>query len=150
VGGAVPARDLLWEDRRCVQLKEAVVSNGQKSTPVNAVLIGLVGILIGFIGGYWIGQSRAPAGAGQTGFFGQQTGAVTCPHELDPEDVSVIAGFRCPGTDDAQILLNDCHCAVAHGIKDLIKSELAAGKTHEEIRAQIEEQYGDRLKFSGQ
>ncbi|HUU46759.1 MAG TPA: hypothetical protein VM118_13600 [Acidobacteriota bacterium] len=123
--------------------------NGQKGTPVNAILIALVGILIGFIGGYWIGQSRAPVG-GAAGLTTAQQGAVTCPHSLDPKDLDIIAGFRCPGTDDAQVLLSDCHCAVSHGIHDLVKAELATGKTHAEIRQQLIDQYGDRLKLQGQ
>ena len=123
--------------------------SGQSNSPVNAVLIGLVGILVGFIGGYLIGQGNAPvAVANQAAAFGQP--ASNCPHNLELQDISVLAGFRCPGTEDSQTLLTDCHCGVSHGIMDLTKSELAAGKSHEEIRTQVQEQYGDQLKFKGQ
>jgi hypothetical protein len=123
--------------------------SGQSNSSVNAILIGLVGILIGFIGGYLIGQSNAPiAAATQGATFGQAT--ANCPHNLQPKDLGILAAFRCPGTEDSQVLLTDCHCGVAHGIMDLTKAELAAGKTPEVIRGRIETDYGDKLKFAGQ
>ena len=123
--------------------------SGQSTSSVNAILIGLVGILIGFIGGYLIGQSNAPVAAVTQGAkFGQAT--ANCPHNLELKDLGILAAFRCPGTDDSQVLLTDCHCPVAHGIMDLTKSELAAGKTPETIRGRVEADYGDKLKFAGQ
>lgn len=123
----------------------------QKSTPINAILIALVGVLVGFIGGYVIGQSRAPVSTAATaaGLFPGQGGITNCPHSLETKDIGIIAGFRCPGTDDSQVLLADCHCPVAHGIEDLVKAEVAAGKTPAEIREGVLAQYGDRLNFAG-
>lgn len=121
----------------------------QKSTPINAILIALVGVLVGFIGGYVIGQSRAPAST-TAGLFQGPGGITNCPHSLETKDVAIIAGFRCPGTADSQVLLADCHCPVAHGIEDLVKAEVAAGKTAAEIREDVKSQYGDRLNFAGQ
>jgi cytochrome c-type biogenesis protein CcmH/NrfF len=124
--------------------------SGPSNSPVNAILIGLVGVLIGFIGGYMIGQNNAPVAATSAGaVFGQQSTA-NCPHNLEAKDIGILAGFRCPGTEDSQVLLTDCHCGVAHGIMDLTKAELAAGKSPEEIRGRVEADYSDRLKFAGQ
>lgn len=122
--------------------------NGSKSTLVNTVLMALVGLLVGFIGGYWIGQHNQPATAALTA--AAQPGQVFCPHDLEPKDTWIEAGFRCPGTDTVQAVLANCHCPTAHGIKDKIKAELAAGKKGDEIRRDLIAEYGDRLKFRGQ
>lgn len=117
-----------------------------KNPPVNAILMALVGLLIGFIGGYFIGRGNPlPASTVAT-----QAAVAACPHELEVKDNWIIAGFRCPGTETAQVLVLDCHCPTAHGIKDMVKSELAAGKTGEEVREMVVQQYGDKLKFAGQ
>lgn len=120
--------------------------NGSKGTSVNAILLTLVALLIGFIGGYFVGRDNPlPAGTVAT-----QATTQECPHQLDEKDRWILAGFRCPGTDNAQVLLLDCHCYTAHGIMDQVKSELAAGKSGDQIREEILQQYGDRLKFAGQ
>lgn len=121
--------------------------NGQAKNPqVNAILMALVGLLIGFIGGYWAGRGTAlPAGNVAT-----QATTAECPHSLDQKDRYILAGFRCPGTETAQTLLLDCHCPTAHGIMDQVKSELAAGKRGETVREELTQQYGDKLKFAGQ
>ncbi|HWO57399.1 MAG TPA: hypothetical protein VNN55_07525 [bacterium] len=118
--------------------------NGQKGGSVNVVLMAVVGLLIGFIGGYFVGQRTAPAGAGMAAGAGT---TATCPHQLDVKDQWIIAGFRCPGTEDSQVALLGCHCNVAHAIEDRVKSELAAGKTGQQIRDELMTEYGDRLKF---
>jgi cytochrome c-type biogenesis protein CcmH/NrfF len=119
--------------------------NGSKGS-VNAILVALVALLIGFIGGYLVGrQSPLPAGTAATQATTQQ-----CPHTLPEKDQWILAGFRCPGTANAQVLLLDCHCHTAHGIMDQVRSELAAGRTGEEVRQEIMDQYGDQLKFAGQ
>ncbi len=117
-----------------------------KNSPVNAILMALVGLLLGFIGGYFTGRSNPlPAATMAT-----QTAVAACPHDLEEKDNWILAGFRCPGTETAQVLVLDCHCPTAHGIKDMVKSELAAGKTGEEVREMVMQQYGDKLKFAGQ
>ncbi|MEW5702734.1 MAG: hypothetical protein AB1792_10965 [Candidatus Zixiibacteriota bacterium] len=118
--------------------------NGQRAGAVNVVLIALVGLLIGFIGGYVIGRNAAPVASSATVATG------TCPHQLDPKDQWILVGFRCPGTDTAQVALLGCHCNTAHGIEDFVKAELAAGKPGQAIREELIAQYGDRLKFRGQ
>lgn len=121
------------------------MNGSSKGQPVNAILMALVGLLIGFIGGYWVGRGNAlPAGTVAT-----QAAVAQCPHSLEEKDRWILAGFRCPGTADAQVLLLDCHCPTAHGIMDEVKSELAAGKTGEQVREQITQEFGDRLKFAG-
>jgi cytochrome c-type biogenesis protein CcmH/NrfF len=122
------------------------VNGSSKNTSVNAILMALVGLLIGFIGGYWAGRGTAlPAGNVAT-----QATQAECPHSLAQQDRYILAGLRCPGTDASQVLLLDCHCPTAHGIMDQCKSELAAGKSGEVIREEIMQQYGDKLKFAGQ
>jgi cytochrome c-type biogenesis protein CcmH/NrfF len=122
------------------------VNGTSKNPPVNAILMVLVGLLIGFIGGYFIGRSNAlPAATIAT-----QATQAECPHSLAQADRYVLAGFRCPGTDASQVLLLDCHCPTAHGIMDQCKSELAAGKSGEVIREEVMQQHGDKLKFAGQ
>lgn len=120
--------------------------NGSKGG-MNALLLVVVGILVGFIGGYLVGQNfqtGAPAGVQATA-----GGAVNCPHALDIKDAWILAGFRCPGTADSQVLLTDCHCPTSHGIEDRVKSELANGKPGQQIRQELIEEYGDLLKFAG-
>jgi len=119
--------------------------NGQKSGSVNVVLMALVGLLVGFIGGYFIGQRSAPAGAGMA--LTGAAGTVACPHTLESQDQWIIAGFRCPGTDDMQTALLGCHCAVAHALEDRVKAELAGGKTGQQVRDGLMMEYADRLKF---
>jgi cytochrome c-type biogenesis protein CcmH/NrfF len=120
--------------------------NGSKGGSVNAILIALVALLVGFIGGYLVGR-QSPLAAGTVA---TQATVAECPHQLDEKDRWILAGFRCPGTETAQVLLLDCHCHTAHGIMDQVKSELAAGRTGTEIREEIMNQYGDLLKFPGQ
>ena len=119
--------------------------NGQKSGGVNVILIALVGLFVGFIGGYVVGQRTHITTAGHATSIAGET--AFCPHELDAKDQWILAEFRCPATDSAQFPLSDCHCAVAHGIKDYVKAELAAGRKGQEIREALIAQYGDRLKF---
>ena len=120
--------------------------NGTKGNMINAILMALVGLLVGFIGGYLIGQSRPQAPVTQ---LTNQTSLTQCPHNLEAKDVWIEAGFRCPGTDTTQALLSDCHCAIAHALKDRIKGELAQGKQGQEIRQTLIAEYGDRLKLRG-
>lgn len=120
--------------------------NGTRSSAINATLVALVGLLIGFIGGYLIGQSRPQVPANT---LTSQTTPVKCPHDLEPKDAWIEAGFRCPGTDTVQVLLSDCHCPVAHALKDRIKAELAQGKPGQEIRQGLIAEYGDRIKLRG-
>lgn len=119
--------------------------NGQKSGSANTVLMALVGLLLGFIGGYFVGQRTAPAGAGT--MIAGQPGAVSCPHTLESKDQWIIAGFRCPGTEDSQVALLGCHCNIAHAIEDRVKAELAGGKTGQQVRDGLMMEYADRLKF---
>ena len=124
--------------------------NDQKSG-TNVVLMAVVGLLVGFIGGYFIGQHSAQQSAAlaNTAAVGAANGVV-CPHQLDAKDQWIIAGFRCPNTDTAQVALLGCHCPVAHNIEDLVKAQLASGKTGQQVRDQLMMEYGDRLKFRGQ
>jgi len=112
---------------------ETTVKTGQ----ANIILLLLVGLLVGFIGGYVVGNQGAPAGAGS---FDLGNPATTCPHELDPGDRHILAGFVCPAPECADQIL-DCHCATAHQIKDQVKQLLAEGRSPEEIRTQIQAQY---------
>ena len=122
--------------------------NGSKSNVTNTVLMTVVGLLIGVIAGYWIGRGEQPQSP--TTSLTTQSATSNCPHELAPEDVYILAGFRCPGTDATQAALLDCHCAIAHGIKDRVKAKLAEGLTGDQIRTELIAEYGDRLKFIGQ
>lgn len=119
--------------------------NGQKSGSVNVVLMALVGLLVGFIGGYLVGQRSAPVGG--AAIAGGAAGLASCPHQLDAEDQWIIAGFRCPGTADGQVALLGCHCTVAHAIEDRVRAELAGGKTGQQVRDGLMAEYGDQLKF---
>ncbi|MBI3872184.1 MAG: cytochrome c-type biogenesis protein CcmH [candidate division Zixibacteria bacterium] len=125
--------------------------NGQKSGSVNVVLMALVGVLVGFIGGYWIGQhSQVGVAVQAANLATANNGETFCPYALDAKDEWILAGFRCPNTDTVQASLLGCHCSVAHGIKDKVKKELAAGKGGQQIRDEMIAEYGNRLKFRGQ
>ena len=106
---------------------------------INLALVLVAALLAGFVGGFLFGQ-RGPVPA-------VTTQAVTqgCPHDLDPADRYIIAGFQCPNPGDL-IALQDCHCNLAHQIKDWIKDELSKGKDGREIRQSLQTRYGDKLK----
>jgi len=120
--------------------------NGAKSSTINAILMALIGLLIGFIGGYLIGQGRPQA---PVTTLATQTAPTNCPHDLESKDAWIEASFRCPGTDTVQVLLSDCHCPIAHALKDRIKAELAQGKQGQEVRQTLIAEYGDRLRLRG-
>jgi hypothetical protein len=122
--------------------------NGQKSNSVNVILMALVGLLVGFIGGYFVGQRSAPAGGASLAT--NTAGTLNCPHTLETKDQWIIAGFRCPGTEDAQVALLGCHCNIAHAIEDRVKAELAGGKTGQQVRDGLMMEYGARLNFKTQ
>jgi hypothetical protein len=108
------------------------------STPISGVLLLVVGILAGFIGGYAIARQGAPVSADIQTLGQPQTG--DCPHNLEPGDRPILAGFICPAPECTDPVV-DCHCELAHRIKDQVKVLLREGKSHEEIRAEIREQY---------
>ena len=120
------------------------MSNQQQSS-VNVVLMAIVGVLVGFIGGYFIGQNMAPAANIAAGTLA--AGSAPCPHTLDAKDQWIIAGFRCPGTDTMQVPLLGCHCPTAHGIEDKVKSEIAAGQTGQQVRDGLMAEYHARLNY---
>ncbi len=105
--------------------------------PVSSVLLLVVGLLAGFIGGYAIARQGAPATP-----VSYNLGSPTsdCQHELDPADRSILAGFICPAPACNDPVL-DCHCDIAHQIKDRVKALLAEGKPQENVRSEIQEQY---------
>ena len=119
-----------------------------KTDTVNTILITVVGLLIGLIAGYFIGRGERPAISDAA--LSGQTSTENCPHVLDAKDRWILDGFRCPGSADSQVPLNDCHCVVAHEIQDRVRAALTAGKSGEQIREEIIAEYGDRLKFAGQ
>ncbi len=123
--------------------------NGQKAGSMNTILMAVVGLLIGFIGGYFIGHGSAPTAAQQM-TAQTSTQQVFCPHQLDGKDQWILAGYRCPATDTAQVALLECHCNTSHDIHDKVKQEMAAGRTGQQIRTALEMEYGTRLKFRGQ
>ena len=112
------------------------------SASVNLTLVLAASLLVGFIGGYLFGLG-GPIAAVTT-----QAVARGCPHDLDPADQYIIAGFQCPNPADMRPL-QDCHCDLAHQIKDWVKEELSKGKDGPEIRRALEERYGARLKPLG-
>ena len=122
--------------------------NGSKTNAVNPILMAVVGLLVGLIGGYWIGHRNLVPVAGGT--LPVDSATANCPHTLESKDAWILADFRCPGTDATQAPLLSCHCFTAHGIMDAVKSKLAAGISGEEIRADLIAEYGDKLKYAGQ
>lgn len=110
-----------------------------KSTagPVSGVLLLIVGLLAGFIGGYAIARQGAPATPVTSNTLNP---AANCQHALDPADRPVLTGIICPSPECTDPLL-DCHCDIAHQIKDRAKELLAQGKSHEEVRREIKLQY---------
>jgi hypothetical protein len=114
-------------------LSEQKTRGGQ----VNKILLLVVGLLAGFIGGYAVARHGAPA----TGIAsGALTGSTTCQWELDPADQDIIAGFICPSPQCTDPLAG-CHCETAHQVKKRVKDLLAAGKTPDEVRAEIQAEY---------
>ncbi len=106
-------------------------------TPASGVLLLIVGLLIGFIGGYAISRQGAPA---TPVTYNLNTQTNTCPHALDAADAPVLEGLICPSPGCNNLLLND-HCAVGHSIQDRAKQLLRDGKTHEEARQEIVAEY---------
>ena len=108
------------------------------SGSINLLLVLTAALLLGFLGGFLVGQ-RGPISAATT------TVAGPCPNELDPADAYIIAGFICPAPA-CQDQLSSCHCDIAHKVKDQVKQELGQGKAGSEVRHDLEKQYGARLK----
>lgn len=104
-----------------------------RSGQISGVLLLVVGLLAGFVGGYAIGQRGAPAGPL---VLDSPTATSDCPHELDPGDQDILAGFICPAPQCADPLLT-CHCDIAHQIKDEVKQMLADGQSPDEVREEI-------------
>ncbi|HUU46760.1 MAG TPA: hypothetical protein VM118_13605 [Acidobacteriota bacterium] len=105
---------------------------------INLALVLVASLLLGFVGGYLVGQ-RGPIPAVM------RTATAGCPHDLDPSDAYIVAGFICPNPAHQDLLIN-CHCEIAHALKDRIKQELSEGKDGTQIRRELEEQYGARLQ----
>jgi hypothetical protein len=113
-----------------------------KPGSINLGLVLSASILLGFAAGYIVGQQGPIAATAPV------TQVQGCPHDLDPSDEYIIAGFMCPNPAD-QVLLINCHCELAHQTKDWIKEELSKGRDGPEIRQALEERYGARLKPLG-
>lgn len=106
--------------------------------PAHPALLLVLGILLGFLGGIFVGQ-RGPM-AVSTGALAQGP----CPHELASVDEYIIAGLICPIPPCTDPLLT-CHCDGAHEIKNRIKQELGQGKDGLVIREELKIQYGALL-----
>ena len=105
---------------------------------VNPILILLLAVLLGGIAGYVFSSGGKIAAT-------SNTATAPCPHELGPADEYIIAGFTCP-SPACQDGLIECHCEVAHNIKDKVMQELAQGKDGTMIRNDLIQQYGADLK----
>ena len=109
-----------------------------ESPAINLYLVLATALLLGFVGGYLFGQ-RGPFEAAT------QTVAGPCPNELDPADAYIIAGFVCPAPA-CQDQMSECHCEIAHKVKDQVKQELGQGKIGSLVRTDLQKQYGAQLK----
>ena len=102
------------------------------------VLTSLVALAIGFAGGYWT--------AGPSTAHAQQHAAhVNCSFQLPQSQQYIIAGLRCPEPGSTDLVV-DCHCDQCHRIQSTVKDMLLQGRSPEQIRAAIIEQYGDAVK----
>jgi hypothetical protein len=111
----------------------------RESGPVNLLLVALLGVLVGSIGGYMVGQHGPIAVTADSGV------APPCPFELSAADEYIIAGFSCPAPA-CQDPLHSCHCDMAHEIKTKIKQELGQGKDGAAIREELIQRYGAQLR----
>ncbi|MBI3872185.1 MAG: hypothetical protein HY304_03800 [candidate division Zixibacteria bacterium] len=109
----------------------------KRSDSVNTGLVLLLSLLIGLVGGYLYSR-RGPITATTI------TTSMPDPHALTPFDEYIIANFTCPAPICQDQLL-ECHCDMANQIKDHVKQELGEGKNGNEIRAELETQYGAQL-----
>ena len=113
------------------------MSNQSRTGQVSSALLLLVGLLAGFIGGYAISHRGTPPAASA---LDAVAAAGNCPYELAPADRDILEGFKCPAVTCSDLLL-DCHCEVAHKIKQTVKQLLAEGKSPEEVRSEVRAQY---------
>lgn len=111
----------------------------QSTLPASPILLILVGILAGFVGGFFVGQQ------GPMAVTAGAVAAGPCPDELAQVDEYIIAGFICP-IPPCQDELLTCHCEGAHKMKNKIKQELAQGKDGLIIREELKAQYGAALE----
>lgn len=113
----------------------------QGSPGPNSYLVLVLAILVGIIGGYFVGQ-QGPISAQIA------TSTIVDPTMLSPLDEYIIAGFRCPSPACPSCELKTCECEQAKGIRSRVQQELGQGKNGTEIRTDLMAQYGDQLKFT--
>ena len=110
-----------------------------RSAPLNLILITILGVLIGGIGGFILGQRGPIAVTADPGI------APPDPFALSVQDEYIIAGFSCPAPACQDPLLT-CHCNEANEIKSSIKQELAQGKEGSVVREEMIQKYGAQLR----
>ena len=115
------------------------MANAQTTTRVNALLLLIIGLLIGVIGGYLFGRSENPGGtAGMTGT------TTFLNDRLAAENQWIVEGMNCPMPNCTNTLL-ECSGDLPRQIRDWVNKQVAAGRAGQDIRDEIIRTHGDKL-----
>ena len=120
------------------------MANATSTARINTILLLIVGLLAGGIVGYILGHQ----GAVQSTATGQV--ALQLDDVLSVEDAWIVDGLTCPMPGCRNPLLT-CQGELPRRIRDWINSQLRAGRTGDEIRAEIIATHGQNvLKLQNQ
>jgi hypothetical protein len=115
------------------------MSAGNLTRLINTILLFVVGLLVGGITGYLVGQGRATGSPATSA-----TTSAILNDVLPVEDTWIVAGFSCPMTGCTNPLLS-CPGELPRRIRDWINQQRAAGRAGDEIRAEIIRVHGQNL-----
>ncbi len=115
------------------------MTNTQTGARINSLLLLVIGLLVGVITGYMIGHSQNP---GQAARLTNPTTLLN--DQLAKENQWIVEGLNCPMAGCTNPLLEDSG-DLSRQIRDWVNGQLAAGRSGQDIRAEIIRTHGDRL-----
>jgi cytochrome c-type biogenesis protein CcmH/NrfF len=116
------------------------MANSPNTGRVNSILLLIIGLLVGVIAGYMYGKSENPGGQA----MGGTASSVLLNDRLAEENQWIVQGLNCPMAGCTNPLL-ECQGELSRRIRDWVNSQLAAGRSGQDIRNEIIRTHGDNL-----